>query len=100
MRTCAGQMEQAAQRFQESLNTAPSWNARLLNWLGLALVDLRRGRPEEARKWFGQAIQSIEQHAPGLTQDRIEAQLLRREVEQLLGGSLQKKDGAQRGKEK
>jgi tetratricopeptide (TPR) repeat protein len=81
----AGQLDEAAQRFHESLNTDPAWQARFLNWLGLALVHHGRGEMEEARQCFGEAVDLMEQDPGPTPQDRIEGRLLRREVEQLLG---------------
>jgi tetratricopeptide (TPR) repeat protein len=96
----AGEVEEAQRRFQESLQAAPSWEARFLNWLGLALVCRGRGETQPARQWLSEAIQLIEQHPARFTHDRIEGQLLAREAEQLLGKSEQKKQAAETGKEK
>jgi tetratricopeptide (TPR) repeat protein len=96
----AGEVEEAQRRFQESLQAAPSWEARFLNWLGLALVCDGRGETQQARQWLSEAIQLIEQHPARFMQDRIEGQLLAREAEQLLGKSEQKKQAAETGKEK
>ena len=95
----AGQRDEAAQRFQESLDAHPEWGAMFLNWLGLALVHHERGETEEARQWLGKAIESMEQHPAPATQGRIEGQLLRREVQQLLGEPEQKKKDAESQKE-
>ena len=91
----AGQLDEAAERFHESLKTEPTWTARFLNWLGLALVHHERGETEKAQKSFGEGVELMEQDPGPTSQDRIEGQLLRREVERLLGQSEERKDGAE-----
>jgi tetratricopeptide (TPR) repeat protein len=81
----AGQLEEAAERFQESLNADPAWQARYLDWLGLALVQHARGETVEVRQYLGKAVDLMVQDLGPTLQDRIEGRLLRREVEQLLG---------------
>jgi len=81
----AGELEEAAQRFDESLKADANWPARCLNWFGLAIVHFQRGETEEARQRLGQAVEFMVEHPAPAREDRLEAQLLRREVEQLLG---------------
>ena len=90
----AGQLEQAAQRFRESLENVPTptWQARFLMWFGLALVHHQSGEPEEARRSLAEAVEIMEQHPAAPLECRLEGQLLRREVEQLLGKPEQHKD--------
>jgi tetratricopeptide (TPR) repeat protein len=95
----AGDLDEAERRLHESLKTAPTWKARFLNWLGLALVHHARGETEESRNWLDKAVDLMEQHPAGAMQDRIESQLLRREVERLLGQSEQEGKSAASEKE-
>jgi tetratricopeptide (TPR) repeat protein len=88
----AGQLDEAAQRFHESLRKDPSWESRYLNWLGLALVHHGRGETEGTRQWLGRAAELMERDSGPAPQDRIEGRLLRREVEQLLGKPEEKDD--------
>jgi tetratricopeptide (TPR) repeat protein len=74
----AGEFDEAERRFQESLEKAPAWTARFLNQFGLALVHHERGEVKE------EAVALMEEDPGPTTQDRLEAQLLRREVERLL----------------
>ncbi len=91
----AGHLDEATKRFQESLKTAPTWTARFLNWLGLALVHHERAETGEAQDSLDKAIELMEQDPGPAQQDRIEGQLLRREVEQLLGKPEEEKDDAE-----
>jgi Flp pilus assembly protein TadD len=95
----AGGLDEAAQSLQESLEVDPTWDARFLNWLGLALVHHERGETEEARQWLGKAVDLMEQHPASALHGRIEGQLLRREVEGLLGKPKQEQDDAESKKE-
>jgi tetratricopeptide (TPR) repeat protein len=83
----AGQLDEAESCFHESLKIGPNWDARFLNWLGLALVHHGRGETKQSRQWLEKAIEMMEQHSAHAPQDRLEAQLLRRELEQLLAQS-------------
>jgi hypothetical protein len=65
----------------------------------LALVHHKRGETEEARQWLGKAVDLMEQHPAPAQQDRIEGQLLRREVERLLGKPEQEKQDAESEKD-
>ena len=91
----AGQLDEASQRFHESLEVDPNWHARFLNWLGLALVHHESGQQEESQQWLDEAVELMKQHPAQTTQDRIEGQLLRREVEEMLGKPEQGKDATE-----
>ena len=77
----AGNLDEAVRQFHASLDADPNWNAIDLIWLGLALVEQARGNNAQAQKWLRKAV---EKQAAPYPQDRMEAQVLRREVEQLL----------------
>jgi serine/threonine-protein kinase len=80
----AGQFDQALQRFTESKG---STGCRELNWFGLALVHHRLGHADEARRYLEQGIDWLETEgvvAKLLPCDWLEAQLLRREAEEIL----------------
>jgi len=80
----AGQFDQALQRFTESRG---STGCRELNWFGLALVHHRLGHPDEARRYLDEGIEWLETEgvvAKLLPCDWLEAQLLRREAEEIL----------------
>jgi WD40 repeat protein/serine/threonine protein kinase/Flp pilus assembly protein TadD len=86
----AGKYEQAVARLTES--DSSRWDATYLNWLALALAHHRLGHEAEARRWFGKAAERLdrERMAPGLPVaplaiDWLEAQVLRRQAEALLG---------------
>jgi serine/threonine protein kinase/WD40 repeat protein/tetratricopeptide (TPR) repeat protein len=86
----AGQVEQALQSFTKA--NVKAWRYSELNWFGLALVHHRLGHPDEARRWFDKGVQWLEREGPLgpgqpaklLPQDWLEAQILRREAEEVL----------------
>ncbi len=86
----AGQFDQALQSFTKS--NVEAWTLRELNWFGLALVHHRLGHPAEARRCLDKGIQWLERYgSPGPGHpanihpiDWLEAQVLRREVEEML----------------
>jgi eukaryotic-like serine/threonine-protein kinase len=86
----AGQFDQALQNFAKA--NVEAWAYRDLNWFGLALVHLRMGHPDEARQSLDKGIQWLERESPPglarptkiLPQDWLEAQVLRREAEEML----------------
>jgi WD40 repeat protein len=89
----AGQYEQAAACFRESLQQ-PGYYP-VVNWLGLALAEKRLGKDREARRWLDRAARWLDRavrempvQAPtpgGLHPNEwLEALLLRREAEALL----------------
>jgi tetratricopeptide (TPR) repeat protein len=86
----AGQFDQALQSLTKA--NAKGWSNADLNWFGLALVHHQLGHSDEAQRCLDKGIQWLELVGPpGLTrmvtlqpQDWIEAQLLRREAEEML----------------
>jgi tetratricopeptide (TPR) repeat protein len=86
----AGQFDQALQSFTEA--NVEAWTYRELNWFGLALVHHRLGHPDEARRCLDKGSQWLEREGPPgperpaklQPQDWLEAQLLRREAEEML----------------
>jgi serine/threonine protein kinase/WD40 repeat protein len=86
----AGQFDQALQSFTKA--NVKTWSCSELNWFGLALVDYRLGHPDEARQCLDKGIQWLKREGPPsperpaklLPQDWLEAQLLRREAEEML----------------
>jgi serine/threonine protein kinase/WD40 repeat protein/tetratricopeptide (TPR) repeat protein len=86
----AGQFNQALQSFTKS--NVKSWADRELNWFGLALVHHSLGHPDAARecldkgtRWLkGVGPPSPERPGKLFPQDWLEAELLRREAEEML----------------
>jgi tetratricopeptide (TPR) repeat protein len=86
----AGQFDQALQSFTKADDKASA--LRELNWFGLALVHHGLGHPDEARQCLDKGIQWLERIGPPsperplklLPQDWLEAELLRREAEEML----------------
>jgi WD40 repeat protein len=86
----AGQFDEALQSFTKA--NVKSWPYSDLNWFGLALVHHRLGHPDDARQCLDKGIQWLEREGPPspelpaklLPQDWLEAQLLRREAEEML----------------
>ncbi len=86
----AGQFEHALQSFTRA--SVKSWRFWELNWFGLALLHHRMGHPNEARQCLDKGIQWMERKCPPspggraelMPQDWLEAQLLRREAEEML----------------
>jgi serine/threonine protein kinase/tetratricopeptide (TPR) repeat protein len=87
----AGQFDQALQSFTKS--KVKEWTlGGGLNWFGLALVHHRLGHPDEARRCLAKGIQWLEREGPPGPErpakidplDWVEAQLLRREAEEVL----------------
>ena len=88
--TQSGQLDEAEQRFHESLEAAPNWPARYLNWLGLALLHHQTGQQGESQQCLDKAVELMELLSSRSWQGgRLEGQLLRREVEELLGKPAQ-----------
>jgi hypothetical protein len=84
----AGQLDVAERRLRESLEAGPGWHARHLNDLGLVLVHHARGDSQQARASYAEAVALMDQRPASYTkivQDWLEAHLLCREIEQLLG---------------
>jgi Flp pilus assembly protein TadD len=93
-----GHYQEALRAFHDSMVKDPSWEAHVVNWLGLALAHHRLGQEEEARRWMDKATQWIEQDAPKLPKqwssafpmhphDWLAGLLLRREAEALRKGT-------------
>jgi tetratricopeptide (TPR) repeat protein/predicted Ser/Thr protein kinase len=87
----AGQFDEALHSFTKANNK--SWRYQELNLFGLALLHQRLGHPDEARKCLDKGTQWLERKCPASTgtrraellpQDWLEAQLLRREAEEML----------------
>uniref|UniRef100_A0A1I7YTP2 dolichyl-phosphate-mannose--protein mannosyltransferase n=1 Tax=Steinernema glaseri TaxID=37863 RepID=A0A1I7YTP2_9BILA len=60
-----GRVEEAVEAFQEAVRQMPEWyegHASLLNMLGEAL--LKKGRAEEAEKWYKKAMEASGTHVP------------------------------------
>jgi hypothetical protein len=91
--------EQAIRHFEQSMKDDPKWpdEVPILNPLGLALAHHDLGHLAEARRWLDQARDLLEQKdrefadkethplPPLAVPDWLEAQILRREAESLLG---------------
>jgi tetratricopeptide (TPR) repeat protein len=91
----AGRYDEAATLLEQSLKADDKPARAMLNWLWLALVEHRRGKPVEARAWLEKATKWLKQYPKGIPaapeatglhlHNWLEAQILRREVETLLG---------------
>jgi tetratricopeptide (TPR) repeat protein len=87
----AGQFDQALQSFTNA--NGKDWRYSDLNWFGLALVHHGLGHPDEARRCLDKGNQWLIREGPPsperptqlMPEDWLEAQLLRREAEELLG---------------
>jgi tetratricopeptide (TPR) repeat protein len=86
----AGQFDQALKSFTKA--NVETWPYRDVNWFGLALVHHRLGHPDEARQCLDKGIQWLEREGPPgpgrpakiHPMDWVEAQVLRREAEEML----------------
>jgi hypothetical protein len=86
----AGQFEQALQTLTEA--NVEGWTDRDLNYFGLALVHHCLGHPDDARQCLDKGVQWLERSgSPGPGRlanihpfDWVEAQVLRREAEEVL----------------
>jgi tetratricopeptide (TPR) repeat protein len=87
----AGRFEEAIQRLNESI-AARNGDGIFQEWLFLAMAHHRLGHAAEARQWLDKTIQWAEQKqadAEPLTWlQRVQLQLLRREAEGLIDGTL------------
>jgi tetratricopeptide (TPR) repeat protein len=92
----AGEFQKAATLLEQSRRSDPRPGRAVLNWLWLALADQRLGKAEEARRWLGKAQAWLDQYGNGMPPDTrdelglhlhnwLEAHVLRREAEALLG---------------
>jgi tetratricopeptide (TPR) repeat protein len=91
----AGRLDEALGRLRESLEVDPGWEAQVLDWLLLALVQQRRGETEDARRWLDKAVrwsdEARQRMPPGAPvplpvnwHDYLEAQVLRQQAEAAL----------------
>jgi hypothetical protein len=86
----AGQFDHALQSFTRS--NVQEWNNAALNWFRLALVHHSLGHTDEARECLDKGVQWLQREGPPgpgrptkiLNVDWLEAQILRREAEELL----------------
>ncbi len=91
----AGRYDEAVPLLEQSLKADSKSGRAVLNWLWLALVEDRRGKPTEASAWLEKATKWLDQYPEGylvVLDDKnglhlhnwIEAQVLRREAERAL----------------
>jgi tetratricopeptide (TPR) repeat protein len=92
----AGRFKEAIPLLERSLLADPKPGRAVLNWLWLALAHQRLGRAEDAQRWLGKAQAWLDQHGDGMPRraeeelglhlhNWLEAHVLRREAEALLG---------------
>jgi tetratricopeptide (TPR) repeat protein len=90
----AGQYRQAIKQFEASLQE--NWEGvHVLNELGLALAYQKLGETKKARDWLDKAVRSLKRLKPKSAKtpvtlpatDWLEAEVLRREAEDLIKGS-------------
>jgi tetratricopeptide (TPR) repeat protein len=96
LRYRAGRFQEAVPLFEQSLRADAQPGRAILNWLWLALADQRLGKVEEARRWLSKAQTWLDQYRDGMPNraeedlalhlhNWLEAHILRREAEALLG---------------
>ncbi len=99
----AGRFDEAKKRFAEAIEATPSGSSDLYavtySHLFLAMALRRLGRPEEARQWLNQAVQTIDKTAPLGEQKVVEGwdsilplEILRQEAEKVLAESHTQSD--------
>jgi tetratricopeptide (TPR) repeat protein len=92
----AGKFKEAPPLLEQSLRVEPKSGCAVLNWLWLALVNQRLGRLEEAHRWLARATAWLDRYEGGMPSraeeklglhlhNWLEAHVLRREAEALLG---------------
>jgi tetratricopeptide (TPR) repeat protein len=92
----AGRFKDAVPLFEQSLQADGSDGRAVLNWLWLALANQGLGKTEEARRWLAKAQLWLDQYRDGMPNraeeelglhlhNWLEAHVLRREAEALLG---------------
>jgi serine/threonine-protein kinase len=107
----AGRFKQAVPLFEQSLRADPKPGRAVLNWLWLALANQRLGQAAEARRWLSKAQSWLDRDAelPPRAEEELglhlhnwlEAHVLRREAEALLGaGSARPKEPGDAGPKK
>jgi tetratricopeptide (TPR) repeat protein len=93
----AGNAKEAVPLLRQSLKADPQPGRAVINWLWLALVEQRLGRPEEARRWLERAAGWLDGLHDGWSAELeesdgmhlhnwLEAHVLRREAEAALTG--------------
>jgi tetratricopeptide (TPR) repeat protein len=108
LRYRAGRFKEAVPLFERSLRADPKAGRAVLNWLWLALAHHRLGRAEEARRWLGKAQAWLDRYGAGMPSraeeelglhlhNWLEAHVLRREAEALLGPGPAKPKGLPSG---
>ena len=92
----AGEFDKAEHYLLLSLDVDREWSAQFLNWLGLAMVQIQRGDTPKARTWMKKAADwmDVNQKKGMMVDDWLEGELLRREVEKMLGASEEAVDDA------
>jgi tetratricopeptide (TPR) repeat protein len=93
----AGRAQEAVPLFEQSLAADSKPGHEAINWLWLALANHHLGKPDEARRWLGQAVQWLDQQGGSMLADSdatgldihgwLELHILRREAEALLGAA-------------
>jgi tetratricopeptide (TPR) repeat protein len=92
----AGRFKEAVAPLEQSLRRDPRRGQNVLSWLWLALTYQRLGKAEEARRWLGEAqawLDALGDRLPSRAEQELglhlhnwlEAHILRREAEALLG---------------
>jgi serine/threonine-protein kinase len=94
----AGRYKEAVPLLQNSLAAEPRPGAAVLNWLWLAMAYQQLGEKAEARRWLNKATAWLDKlgndmpvNADALNlhlHNWLEAQVLRREAEKLIGGPV------------
>jgi hypothetical protein len=98
----AGRFKEAVPLLEQSLRAEPKQGRAVLNWLWLTLADQHLGKAVEARRWLGKAQAWLDRYGdgmPGRAEEELglhlhnwlEAHVLRREAEALLGAAPPKK---------
>jgi tetratricopeptide (TPR) repeat protein len=93
----AGRFAEAAAAARRCLEQYPRWDGNVLCWLWLALAEHRLGHADEAARWLAKAAAWLDKHRDGRPlqaegdvalhlHDWLEAHVLRREAEGLIGG--------------
>jgi tetratricopeptide (TPR) repeat protein len=91
----AGQFQEAAALFEQSLHASAKPGQAVLSWLWLALAQQGLGKPDEARLWLGKATAWLDQYRDGMParaeeelglhlHNWLEAHVLRSEAEALI----------------
>jgi tetratricopeptide (TPR) repeat protein len=92
----AGRFSEAVPLLEQSLRADSNSGRAVLNWLWLALAHQRLGKAQEARRWLDKARAWLDQYGDGMPScaeqelglhlhNWLEAHVLRREAEALLG---------------